>query len=69
MTFGYAPQPGAFHFLRYDYEGSHHDGMPDNLIIIGEEITTVEKVQQAFNNVSLPNPGVYGEALKEALYG
>lgn len=71
MTFGYAPQPGALHFLRYDYDRGSRitDGVPTQLAVIGDECSTVEQVQQAFSRVRLPEPGVYGEALKEALYG
>lgn len=71
MAFGYAPQPGALHFLRYDYDliSPLEDGVPTPLIEIGDECTTVEQVQAAFSRVRLPEPGVYGTALKEALYG
>lgn len=70
LVFGYAPQPGALHFLRYDYaDVSSQLGEPRPLMVIGEEISTVEKIQQAFSNVGLPEPGVYGKALKEALFG
>lgn len=70
LVFGYAPQPGALHFLRYDYSNSQfQQGEPRALTVIGEEISTVEKVQQAFSNVGLPEPGVYGQALKDALFG
>ena len=72
LTFGYAPQPGALHFLQYDYsatDGAHLGGIPAPLEVRGEEITTVEKVQQAFANVRLPDPGVYGKALRIALFG
>ena len=71
IAFGYAPQPGALHFLRYDYDDDARlvDGEPTPLIITGEGCTTVEQIQSAFNRVRLPEPGVYGRALKEALYG
>lgn len=71
MAFGYAPQPGALHFLRYDYDGSAClvDGAPTPLVEVGDECTTVEQVQAAFSRVRLPEPGVYGAALREALYG
>lgn len=70
LTFGYSPQPGALHFLRYDYDisSSVTDGHPTPLTVVGDECTTVEKVQAAFNNVALPEPGVYGTALKHALF-
>lgn len=71
MTFGYAPQPGALHFLRYDYDRTAGlvDGVPVPLSVIGDDCSTVEQVQAAFNRVRLPEPGVYGQALWEALYG
>ncbi|MGE4644231.1 NotI family restriction endonuclease [Bifidobacterium catenulatum subsp. kashiwanohense] len=71
MAFGYAPQPGALHFLRYDYDETvpMSDGTPTVLKVIGDSCTTVEQVQSAFNRVRLPEAGVYGNALKEALYG
>ncbi len=69
LSFGYAPQPGALHFLRYDYaDVPDVAGSPLELAVTGEEISTVEKIQQAFANVNLPEPGVYGEALRVALY-
>lgn len=71
MAFGYAPQPGALHFLRYDYDDNaeYAKGVPTKLMVTGDECTTVEQVQAAFNRVRLPEPGVYGKALREALYG
>lgn len=71
MAFGYAPQPGALHFLRYDYDAfaASPKGTPAPLKITGEGCTTVEQVQSAFNRVRLPEPGVYGTALREALFG
>lgn len=71
VAFGYAPQPGALHFLRYDYDDaeSHRKGVPTPLTVIGDSCTTVEQVQSAFSRVRLPEAGVYGKALQEALYG
>lgn len=70
VAFGYSPQPGALHFLRYDYLPSAplQDGAPTPLGVIGESCTTVEQVQAAFNHVELPEPGVYGKALQAMLY-
>lgn len=70
LAFGYAPQPGALHFLRYDYDPTAMpiNGRPAPLAVIGEECTTVEQVQSAFARVRLPEPGVYGLALETALY-
>lgn len=71
MAFGYAPQPGALHFLRYDYDdaASIPKGTPVPLHVTGEGCTTVEQVQAAFSRVRLPEPGVYGKALTAALFG
>lgn len=71
MAFGYAPQPGALHFLRYDYDeaATMPLGAPTALKVIGDSCTTVEQVQAAFSRVRLPEAGVYGKALQEALYG
>ncbi|MEF2652513.1 NotI family restriction endonuclease [Slackia piriformis] len=71
MAFGYAPQPGALHFLRYDYDeaATMPLGVPTALKVIGDSCTTVEQVQAAFSRVRLPEAGVYGKALQEALYG
>lgn len=71
LAFGYSPQPGALHFLRYDYDAcsEYVPGVATPLVVTGEGCTTVEQVQSAFNRVRLPSPGVYGEALKIALYG
>ncbi|ADK68298.1 conserved hypothetical protein [Olsenella uli DSM 7084] len=71
MAFGYAPQPGALHFLRYDYD---HDvvpfeGTPTKLRVVGDDCSTVEQVQAVFSRVRLPKSGVYGETLRQALYG
>ncbi|PXY85379.1 restriction endonuclease [Bifidobacterium asteroides] len=71
IDFGYAPQPGALNFLRYDYDETEpmSDGIPTALKVINNSCTTVEQVQSAFNRVRLPEAGVYGKALKAALYG
>ncbi len=70
VAFGYQPQPGAIHFLRYDYDlkAKRVDGESIPLAVIGDDCSTVEKVQAAFNNVDLPEPNVYGTALRHALY-
>lgn len=71
IAFGYQPQPGAIHFLRYDYDNgsAKKPGAPTPLKVVGDDCTTVEKVQAAFNNVALPEANVYGTALKQALFG
>uniref|UniRef100_A0A7C9JNX0 Restriction endonuclease n=1 Tax=Muribaculaceae bacterium Z82 TaxID=2304548 RepID=A0A7C9JNX0_9BACT len=69
LAFGYAPQPGALHFLRYDYSSDGiENGRPLALEVVGEGCTTVEQVQAAFNRIRLPESGVYGKALCQALY-
>lgn len=70
IAFGYTSQPGALHFLRYDYDtdGVLEDGVPTSLTVIDDECTTVEQLQSAFNRIRLPEAGVYEEALVRALY-
>ncbi|WP_454899948.1 NotI family restriction endonuclease [Actinomyces sp.] len=70
LDFGYAPQPGALHFLRYDFaaDAQVSPGSPLPLDVTGYDCTTVERVQGAFNRVRLPEPDVYGSSLESALY-
>lgn len=70
LDFGYAPQPGALHFLRYDFAADTQvsPGSPLPLDVTGYDCTTVERVQGAFNRVRLPEPDVYGSSLESALY-
>lgn len=70
LDFGYAPQPGALHFLRYDFATDEHTppGSPLPLEVTGYDCTTVERVQGAFNRIRLPEPDVYGSSLTSALY-
>lgn len=56
-------------YLAVPFDMDCSDGCPTKLEVIGEGCTTVEQVQSAFNRVRLPEPGVYGKALREALYG
>ena len=69
VGFGYPSQPGAIHFLRYDYdaETAQSDGHVRPLTIVGNDCTTVERVSAAFNHVVLPEAGVYESALRQAL--
>ena len=70
IGFGFPSQPGAIHFLQYDYDrdAKARDGEIRPLVVVGEECTTVERVSAAFNHVVLPEPGVYEEALRTALF-
>ena len=69
VGYGFPSQPGAIHFLRYDYDRTSRqvDGVPRPLAVIGCETTTVERVNAAFGHVVLPEAGVYESALREAL--
>lgn len=69
IAFGYSPQPGALHFFRYDFDlnSPRIEGEITPLKLVGLDTTTVEQVQSAFNRVMLPEPGVYGQALRESL--
>lgn len=70
LDFGYAPQPGALHFLRYDFalDGQASPGYTLPLEVTGYDCTTVERVQGAFNRIRLPEANVYGSSLENALY-
>lgn len=69
IGFGFPPQPGAIHFLRFDYDSdvSAEFGAIRPLKVIGDDCTTVERVNAAFGHVVLPEPGVYEAALRQAL--
>lgn len=69
VGFGYVGQPGAVHFLRYDIDNDSEieDGKPTPLAVVGEDCTTVERVNAAFSHVVLPEPGVYENAIRAAL--
>lgn len=71
IGFGYPSQPGAIHFLRYDYDrsSSRVAGVNRPLAVVGNDCTTVERVSAAFNHVVLPDAGVYERALRQALFG
>ena len=70
LPFGYSAQPGALHFLVYDYDQTveREKGKIRPLAVIDDQCTTVEKLQQAFSNIDLPAPNAYGDALRRALY-
>lgn len=65
----YALQPASITFLAYDlWEATPTpDGTPLNVELDKVRSTTVYKVQEAFNNVTLPGENVYEIAIKAAL--
>ncbi|MCR4958551.1 MAG: hypothetical protein K6B13_08115 [Prevotella sp.] len=62
-------QPASIHFISYDKIGAAADGLPTPLGITEEHCTTVYKVQEAFSSLTLPQAGVYCEAIRKSLYG
>lgn len=62
-------QPASIHFISYDKTGTATDGQPTPLGILEEHCTTVYKVQEAFSSLTLPEAGVYREAICRSLYG
>lgn len=62
-------QPASIHFISYDKAGNPADGQPTPLGIVEEHCTTVYKVQEAFSSLTLPEAGVYSEAIRKSLYG
>jgi hypothetical protein len=65
----YALQPASITFAVYDYD-MPVDTRPGNLIPLKNSLnhsTTVYKVQEAFNNVTLPVENVYRDAILRAL--
>ena len=65
----FPPQPASIHFISYDNTDSTTEGQPSPLGIIEEHCTTVYKVQEAFSSLTLPEAGVYSEAIRKSLYG
>lgn len=65
----YSLQPAALTFLVYDYDVNdiEADGYPVSLDVDTEHTTTVYKLQEAFNNVTLPEENVYKKAILRAL--
>ncbi|SCZ00979.1 NotI family restriction endonuclease [Flavobacterium caeni] len=66
----YALQPASISFLAYnfDFSTSTEHGQLIPLKLSGVHSTTVYKVQEAFNNVSLEAESVYKDAIIKALY-
>ncbi|EJB8396202.1 hypothetical protein MW338_003036 [Pseudomonas aeruginosa] len=64
-----ALQPAALTFLVYDYAPgqSYVDGEPLQLAQTEKRTTTVYRLQEAFNNVTLPADDVYTRAIQRAL--
>jgi len=65
----YALQPASITFLVYnhDLEGSFEEGQIVPLKEVLTHSTTVYKLQEAFNNVTLPDENVYRDAILKAL--
>ena len=65
----YALQPASITFMAYDLDlGEHVDpGTTVPLKLNTERSTTVYKLQEAFNNVTLPDENVYKTAIENAL--
>lgn len=67
----YALQPASITFLAYEHDVSLNppDGALVPLRVLPPHSTTVYKVQEAFNNVTLPDENVYRDAIIAALSG
>lgn len=65
----YSLQPASISFLTYNYDFSEHTdhGSLVPLTKIGIHTTTVYKVQEAFNNIELPDENVYRDGILRAL--
>jgi hypothetical protein len=64
----YALQPASITFLPYEFDSNgSSDGEPVALRPLSPHSTTVYKVQEAFNNVTLPDENVYQKAIESAL--
>lgn len=65
----YARQPAAITFLAYGHHdpGSVRAGQTVPLQLEIEHTTTVYKMQERFNNITLPDAGVYAHAIRQAL--
>lgn len=65
----YALQPASITFLAYEHdtETDMIDGATVPLKALAAHSTTVYKVQEAFNNVTLPDENVYRTAIEAAL--
>ncbi len=64
----YALQPASITFLAYEHDAvGITDGVAVPLKALPPHSTTVYKVQEAFNNVTLPDENVYQAAIEAAL--
>ncbi|WP_192820770.1 NotI family restriction endonuclease [Rufibacter sp. LB8] len=65
----YSLQPASISFIPYNYDftKSTNFGELIPLMSIGAHSTTVYKVQEAFNNVALPEENVYRDGILKAL--
>lgn len=65
----YALQPASITFITYNYDFSEHTPHGEIVPIKRTNFhsTTVYKVQEAFNNVTLPQENVYKDAILKAL--
>ncbi|WP_101506748.1 NotI family restriction endonuclease [Erwinia sp. B116] len=65
----YQLQPAAITFLSYSHSKDIHPehGKTNKLMIDTEHTTTVYKVQEAFNNVTLPDANVFQDAILRAI--
>lgn len=64
----YTPQPAAITFVVYDYVlDAYKQGESVPLEIVATHTTTVYKLQEAFNNVTLPDGEVFRAAINKAI--
>jgi len=65
----YPPQHGSMTFIAYDYDPTVPpiDGAPAPLAVVDTLGTTVERLQRAFNDVTLQDANVYQAAITAAL--
>jgi hypothetical protein len=64
----YIPHPGSLTFVRYDIGSEVEAGKIRNLVLCGQQTTTVDQVANAFTNPSnLPPANVYADAITKAL--
>ncbi len=67
----YTLQPASITFMAYDHDQTYEfeDGTSVPLWVETSHTTTVYKIQEAFNNVTLPAENVYKNAIQTALIG
>ena len=65
----YALQPASITFLGYEHDLDADFGSSATVPLkaVSPHSTTVEKVKEAFSNVTLPNENVYRDAIIAAL--